>query len=370
MNRPEVELGTMNHEQPLPPEISAGDCPATPDTQEEYRIKAPPAPMAGLTEPLASPAASTGAPAATPDLQPETPSTFTSESDRIRQIPLARLYPHPDIAAMIEPDPTVQRQLAESFRAHGHYEQQFAPLIGEENADGNVTVVEGLTRLAAAREAGLKKLPVMLTTFPDDASRIRYAIKVQVARRRHLTPPDCLRAVDALASMEDSKARDRQEHRGDGGLVSSDTKGGGRANESIGKILGISASTVNRIRCVGKNPQLRAQVLAGKLTIHAAFAQIHAPSGQLASTGSPAGLAMAPGLEALASPVAIAKNRTVSDQIYSVPETVLRFLRDYLPSDARPKLMELINNGDCAPETRSFFTRADGSSLQQPFLNF
>ena len=200
----------------------------------------------------------------------DTPAGNTA-SAAIHQLPSSLLAPHPLIAALFPPVLAVKARLIEEFKNSG-FGPQYPPLIGE--FDGNrILICDGITRLAAAVEAELTELPVMITSFADDFSRIAFAVKNNHARPRQLIRAMRFRVVEAVTAIEDAKAKDWQTHQT---AFNSVPRGAnrGQANAVIGKLIGISTDKVHRIRCVSTDPELRQMVIDGKLSVNTAFRQL------------------------------------------------------------------------------------------------
>jgi ParB-like chromosome segregation protein Spo0J len=132
------------------------------------------------------------------------------------------------------------------------------------------TVVDGHTRLQAALEAGLDRVPVYPHDFPDEDAALAYAIGKQ-RRRRNLTDAEILRAVDLLDQ------RKRQGERTD--LASSDAKSG-KSAAATAEMLGVSQTKVERARSVLDHADAATQdaVARGETTIQAAYREVHPPT--------------------------------------------------------------------------------------------
>ena len=62
-----------------------------------------------------------------------------------------------------------------------------------------VTVVDGHTRLKAALQIGLSKVPIMLKHFSDEEEALEYAIHCQ-SDRRNLTDAELLNCISLIDS--------------------------------------------------------------------------------------------------------------------------------------------------------------------------
>jgi ParB-like chromosome segregation protein Spo0J len=118
---------------------------------------------------------------------------------------------------------------------------------------GEGVVVDGHTRLQAAREVGIAEVPVEEKEFAslDDAKL--YAYRRQ-AERRNLTPAEILAAAMELQPKD---ARD----------------GAGRASEILAKNLGVSPSTVKHAQAVAHkaSPEIIDEVKKNRMSINKAY---------------------------------------------------------------------------------------------------
>ena len=143
------------------------------------------------------------------------------------------------------------------------------PIIVWESHDS--IVIDGHTRLRAARKAGIFEVPVMLKPFPDENSALEYAIKCQ-RNRRNLKDFEIMKCLEEL-----DKRRDRGGDRGNqyiGGKVAKAPNGAfGKSAQETANLLGISPRKVERARAVmEKAPEdIKQAVNTGTMTIHAAY---------------------------------------------------------------------------------------------------
>jgi ParB family chromosome partitioning protein len=118
---------------------------------------------------------------------------------------------------------------------------------------GKGVVVDGHTRLQAAREAGIAEVPVEEKEFASLEDAKLYAYKRQ-AERRNLTPAEILAAAMELQPKE---ARD----------------GTGRSSEILAKNLGVSPSTVKHAQAVAHEApsEIIDEVKNNQMTINKAY---------------------------------------------------------------------------------------------------
>ena len=127
-------------------------------------------------------------------------------------------------------------------------------------AGHNFTVVDGHTRLLAAKKLGIDTIPVVLREFEDEGKALEYAIDSQ-RNRRILTDAELLRC---LSELDKRKKLGRPK----GGGVDL-----GKSAEATAKVLGISRSKVERLRAVADHAAMTVKlaVLSGDLTVNKAY---------------------------------------------------------------------------------------------------
>lgn len=104
------------------------------------------------------------------------------------------------------------------------------PLSVWKDESGKIVLVDGHTRLAAARKAGLKEVPVVEMEFAGKDDAILYTFERQVIRR-NLSSDEILTAVELIRKPGDEK---------------------GKEVELLARRLGIGSATVSRAKKVLK----------------------------------------------------------------------------------------------------------------------
>lgn len=131
----------------------------------------------------------------------------------------------------------------------------------------NGVVIDGHTRLQAAKDAGVTDVPVVGKEFANEDEALDYAIDCQT-KRRQLTDAEIIRLV-----------RELDERRQRGGDHGNQHTGGKSATCAIGKSatvtakkLGISTRKVEQVRAVidKATPEVKQAVEAGEIKINAA----------------------------------------------------------------------------------------------------
>jgi ParB-like chromosome segregation protein Spo0J len=131
----------------------------------------------------------------------------------------------------------------------------------------NSIVVDGYTRLQAARKAGLRHVYYVDHQFPDADAALRYAIHCQ-RDRRNLSEAEILRCVQELDKRKTKAEAGAMAHEQTAGAASS-----GPSSEETAAAIGTSSTKVEKARTVldHATPEVRAAVDAGDLSINAAY---------------------------------------------------------------------------------------------------
>ena len=126
--------------------------------------------------------------------------------------------------------------------------------------DRKLIVVDGHTRLLAAKRLGMPKIPVILKNFEDETNALEYAIGSQ-RNRRSLTDAELLMCISQL----DKRRKAGRPKNGD--VVR------GKSASKTALVLGISRPKVERLRTVNDHAvqAVKDAVLAGNLTINKAY---------------------------------------------------------------------------------------------------
>jgi hypothetical protein len=135
---------------------------------------------------------------------------------------------------------------------------------------GKGVVVDGHTRLEAARLVGIEDVPVVERDFSDEDEAVRYAIHCQ-RDRRNLTDADIVRLVEELDKRKGKGARTD--------LASSEATSTGKSAEDTAKVIGTSRAKVEKARTVKAKatPDVQAAVAAGDMTLNKAYQTTRKP---------------------------------------------------------------------------------------------
>ena len=149
-------------------------------------------------------------------------------------------------------------------------------VIGFDDAEPIVTwnrvVIDGHTRLEAAKAALLSHVSIVERDFQDEDEALEYAIRRQ-RDRRNMTDADILRCVGVL-----DERRDKSNNLNRGPEASNDASGKpeGKSAKKTADLLGTSESKVERARQVLDHApeEMKEAVLSGETSINAAATKI------------------------------------------------------------------------------------------------
>lgn len=140
---------------------------------------------------------------------------------------------------------------------------------------GTNVVVDGHTRLRAAREAGLTHIPVVCRQFVDADEALVYAVCAQ-RNRRNMDDTDIMRLVEAIDKRWYRGGDRRSEEARSIAAPAADH----RSSEATAKLIGTSATKVEKARAVldCADPALKDAVASGEKSIHRAATEARAAS--------------------------------------------------------------------------------------------
>jgi ParB-like chromosome segregation protein Spo0J len=161
-------------------------------------------------------------------------------------------------------DEQVLNAIAENIRFKGFDVSQ--PIVVWE---GRNVVVDGHTRLAACRVAGIGNVPACVKQFADEKAALAYAIHNQ-RNRRNLTETELLRCIEAVDKRREAGRPSKE-------LASSDANlAKGKSAKKTAEIVGTSQATVERARNVLSDPEAKQAVMAGEKSINRASQDVKA----------------------------------------------------------------------------------------------
>jgi ParB family chromosome partitioning protein len=163
--------------------------------------------------------------------------------------------------------------ISNHMREHGYDQSQ--PIIlwdrSKEEGRNALYVVDGHTRLVAAKQVGLSSVYVARMKFPDEEAALQYAIHNQ-RDRRNITDADILRCIEAVDKLK-SRGGDRKSESAKSKTSSEAIDSGTSSAAQTAKIVGTSKTKVEKARAVMKRADegTKNDVRAGKKTIHKAY---------------------------------------------------------------------------------------------------
>ncbi len=149
------------------------------------------------------------------------------------------------------------------MQRHGYDNSQ--PLVLWKD-HGNV-VIDGHTRLQAAKKANIYQIPVIFKSFCSEEIALKYAISCQ-KNRRNLTDSElvaCVVELDKRMTKAEAGAKRWEQ--------ASPEACSGKSAEKTAEILGVSRSKVERIRTVMDNAddEIKRMVKTGRMTVNSAY---------------------------------------------------------------------------------------------------
>ena len=133
-------------------------------------------------------------------------------------------------------------------------------------AGHNATVVDGHTRLAAAKKLMFARIPVILKEFKDEAEALEFAIESQV-HRRNLNDAELMKC---MTELDKRMSEGRPKKTATGVTVN------GRSSENTAKLLGTSRGKVEKIRAINDHgtEEVKEAVKSGEMSVNKAYNKI------------------------------------------------------------------------------------------------
>jgi ParB family chromosome partitioning protein len=149
------------------------------------------------------------------------------------------------------------------MRRNGYDNSQ--PLVLWKDHDN--VVIDGHTRLSAAKKANIYQIPVILKAFSDEEDALKYAIACQ-KNRRNLSDSElvaCVVELDKRMSKAEAGAKRWEQ--------ASHEASSGKSAEKTAELLGVSRAKIERIRTVMDNApdEIKRMVKTGRMTVNSAY---------------------------------------------------------------------------------------------------
>ena len=156
---------------------------------------------------------------------------------------------HPSFQNLFSIDDDLVAEIAENIKINGYDKSQPIHIWKEQNIP-----IDGHTRLAAAKTAGMFEIPVYEHSFPDERSALLYAYSLQL-NRRNLSDADLVSAVQKYIEL--------------GGKTKK-----GRLREILAAKTGTSPATIARVMAVAKNTEASNAIKTGKSSVNEEYKKL------------------------------------------------------------------------------------------------
>lgn len=175
--------------------------------------------------------------------------------DKISLMPIQALHTAAPFKTLFPIKESILNEIAEDMKQNG-FDYAHPIIIW---GGHKVTVIDGHTRLAAAQQIHLNKVPITLKEFADEDEALRYAIRAQ-SNRRNLSQEELL---NCLAELDKRNAVGRP------GKTATNVAISGRTSESTAKLLGISRGKVEKLRTINDHApsNIRNAVASGSMSV-------------------------------------------------------------------------------------------------------
>jgi len=149
------------------------------------------------------------------------------------------------------------------MRRNGYDNSQ--PLVLWKDHDN--VIIDGHTRLAAAKKANIYQIPALFKAFSDEEAALKYAISCQ-RNRRNLSDSELVACV-----VELDKRMSIGRPKGDDEKITQPCAINGRTSQTTADLLGVSARKVEQIRTVMDNApdEIKRMVKTGRMTVNSAY---------------------------------------------------------------------------------------------------
>jgi hypothetical protein len=197
--------------------------------------------------------------------------------DALRMVPPGELRTAEPFKGLFPIDPAILDSVRLSMDDRGFDESKPIEVWLEE-----MVVVDGHTRLKAAKAAGLDLVPVFYLSFDDEDAALKYAIANQ-RNRRNITSADITRLVMAVDKRKRNGGNRGNQYTP--ATISRETLADPYVSaEETAEFVGTSRGTVNRVRALVDHakvdPLPLQDVLQGKRGVKSAAADVYAAKGK------------------------------------------------------------------------------------------
>lgn len=173
-----------------------------------------------------------------------------------KSILIDKIEPHEDFKSLFKIGDELLERITNSIRENSFDASQPLHIWAKAEDDGSIHnyLIDGYTRLEAARNAGLDTVPYFEHKFETFDEAYRYALSLQV-NRRNLEGGELLRNVSRLLGTDFIQNAE------------------GKKSEAIAEVLGVSSRTVEEAISVAKNAdeETLAEIDSGEKSVHKAY---------------------------------------------------------------------------------------------------
>jgi len=180
-----------------------------------------------------------------------------------------RIKTRPPFKNLFPVDEKIFNAVAEDMKVRG-YDQSQPIIVWKEKLDASkndALVIDGHTRLFAAKRIGLSPVYIARVSFPDEQEALQYAIHNQ-RDRRNMTDADILSCIEAV----DHRRQRGGDHTTEEGKAKSASQPIASSAQETAKIVGTSEDKVKKARTVldHADEKTKEEVFEGKKSIHKA----------------------------------------------------------------------------------------------------
>ncbi len=173
-----------------------------------------------------------------------------------KSILIDKIEPHEDFKSLFKIGDELLERITNSIRENSFDASQPLHIWAKAEDDGSIHnyLIDGYTRLEAARNAGLDTVPYFEHKFETFDEAYKYALSLQV-NRRNLEGGELLRNVSRLLGTDFIQNAE------------------GKKSEAIAEVLGVSPRTVEEAISVARNAdeETLAEIDSGEKSVHKAY---------------------------------------------------------------------------------------------------
>ncbi len=189
------------------------------------------------------------------------------QASAYRRVPISSLY-ESEAGNFFPIDEKDYAAVKENIVANGL--SPCMPITVEGQAYGTFKIVDGHTRYRAALELGIEYVYVVVVSFQTSEERTMFIVMSHLARRDS-SDPVLLRAAGILIPIEEERASHRRGRKAGEKNNASNEAEFSSSSKAVGLLLNRSKSTVDRMKRVLLDVEMKAAVLSGKISISAAY---------------------------------------------------------------------------------------------------